>query len=130
MKNQSNARRMLAMALKDFKALHVMMDPEKVDDEIFGFHVQQAVEKSIKAWLVHLNVDFPKTHDVRALVGILAQTGADVEGIWSLVEFNNFGVQFRYESYDDQGGLDRSDAVQRVKTLLDKVAMIMGEMKQ
>jgi hypothetical protein len=27
-----------------------MITPESIDDEIFGFHAQQAVEKSLKAW--------------------------------------------------------------------------------
>ena len=54
-------RMFLDMAHKDFKALHVMMDPDAVADEIFGFHVQQAVEKAIKAWLVRLGIIFPKT---------------------------------------------------------------------
>jgi hypothetical protein len=40
------ARRMLVMAGKDLKALHALLDPAAVDDEIFGFHAQQVVEKS------------------------------------------------------------------------------------
>ena len=43
------ARMMLAMAAKDIKAIRVLADPDLVDDEIFGFHAQQAVEKSLKA---------------------------------------------------------------------------------
>ncbi|MBF0342951.1 MAG: HEPN domain-containing protein [Nitrospirae bacterium] len=39
----------LRMAGKDLRALNVMLAPDSVDDEIFGFHAQQAVEKSLKA---------------------------------------------------------------------------------
>ncbi len=44
------AELLLLMALKDMKAMDLMITPESIDDEIFGFHAQQAVEKSLKAW--------------------------------------------------------------------------------
>jgi HEPN domain-containing protein len=43
------ARQMLVMASKDIKAMKSLLLPESADDEIFGFHAQQAVEKSLKA---------------------------------------------------------------------------------
>ena len=36
------------------------------------FHAQQCVEKYMKALLVSKGVDFPKTHDVSVLLGILS----------------------------------------------------------
>ena len=35
------------------------------------FHAQQAVEKSIKAVLVHHGIDFPKTHNLQVLIDLL-----------------------------------------------------------
>ncbi|NIR50348.1 HEPN domain-containing protein [candidate division KSB1 bacterium] len=35
------------------------------DDEIFGFHAQQAVEKVVKAWPNLLGIVYPRTHDFR-----------------------------------------------------------------
>jgi HEPN domain-containing protein len=31
-----------------------------INDEVIGFHVQQAIEKLLKALLVHLNIDYSK----------------------------------------------------------------------
>ena len=45
------AHQMLVMASKDIKAMKSLLSPESADDEIFGFHAQQAVEKSLKAWI-------------------------------------------------------------------------------
>jgi HEPN domain-containing protein len=45
------AQKMLLMAGKDIKALHALLDPDIADDEIFGFHAQQAAEKSLKSWI-------------------------------------------------------------------------------
>jgi HEPN domain-containing protein len=38
-----------------------------------GFHAQQAVEKCVKAFLVHHQVEFPKTHDLDKLFDLVAQ---------------------------------------------------------
>lgn len=38
-----NARLLLVMAAKDIRAMEALADPQLVDDEIFGFHAQQAV---------------------------------------------------------------------------------------
>lgn len=42
---------MQTMASKDLAALRGMIDASLFADEIFGFHAQQAVEKSLKAWI-------------------------------------------------------------------------------
>ena len=46
-----HAQDLLRMARKDFDALRGMLDHPLFADEIFGFHAQQAIEKSLKAWL-------------------------------------------------------------------------------
>lgn len=58
----NQARRMLLMASKDIKALQSLLSPEAADDEIFGFHAQQAAEKSLKAWLTVAGEDYGFTH--------------------------------------------------------------------
>lgn len=50
MKDLEQAKIFLDIAARDYRALCGMEDPETFSDEIFGFHVQQAVEKSLKAW--------------------------------------------------------------------------------
>ena len=44
----------------------------KTDPEFYAsticFHAQQAVEKYLKAFLVHHNIDFPRTHDLDFLL--------------------------------------------------------------
>lgn len=118
------------MARKDFDALRGMLDNPLFADEIFGFHAQQAVEKSLKAWLALLFVDFPLTHDVSRLLALLEEVGAEgADGYWHLVEFNMFAVQARYESglMDDEQDLDREAVIEDVQALLLKVeALVLG----
>lgn len=48
-----------------------MTDASVFDDSIFGFHAQQVVEKSLKAWLSGIGAEYPKTHDLSLLLARL-----------------------------------------------------------
>ncbi|MFZ4539651.1 HEPN domain-containing protein [Propionivibrio sp.] len=65
-----HARGLLVMARKDFDALRGMVDNPLFAEEIFGFHAQQAIEKSLKAWLAARSLDFPLTHDLSRLLDL------------------------------------------------------------
>ncbi|MBI4965163.1 MAG: HEPN domain-containing protein [Desulfomonile tiedjei] len=122
MSDPKQASLMLSMAQKDLKALKGMMDPNVFEEEIFGFHIQQAIEKALKAWLALLGVEYPLTHDLSVLLNALQDLGADVSGLWDLVEYNTFAVRFRYEFVGDwDQPLDRDSTVLRVEALVNQV---------
>ena len=114
-----HARAMLRMAYKDFNALTGMLDNALFADEIFGFHVQQAVEKTSKAWLCAYDVAYPPTHDLARLPTLLERAGADVEQFWPLVQFTIFAVQARYEEglADLEEPLERAIDIENVRAL-------------
>jgi len=115
------AKTLLAMAHKDFDALRGMVGNPLFADEIFGFHAQQAIEKSLKAWLALHAVEFPHTHDLSRLMALLEEVGAqEINTYLHLVEFNMFAVQARYEAglLDDEQALDRPTITSEVQTLL------------
>ncbi len=115
-----HARAMLRMAHKDFNALTGMLDSAVFADEIFGFHVQQAAEKALKAWLCAFDVAYPPTHDLARLLTLLEKSGADVENLWPLVQFTIFAVQARYEDglADLDEPLERVNEIENIRTLL------------
>ena len=115
-----HARAMLRMAHKDFNALTWMLDSALFADEIFGFHVQQAIEKGLKAWLCTRGADYPPTHDLARLLTLLEKTGADIEQFWPLVQFTIFAVQARYEDgfADLDEPLARAIEIDNVRALL------------
>lgn len=71
------AVKMQTMAEKDLAALRGMLDSSCFADEIFGFHAQQAVEKSLKAWITLAGGTYGFTHDIELLLMHLKQLGAD-----------------------------------------------------
>lgn len=116
------AKRMLLMASKDIKALRSLLPPDAADDEIFGFHAQQAVEKSLKAWLTVAGGDYGFTHDLHILLLNLRESGCDINRFKPLMLLNVYAVRFRYEPLEQPTStLDRQEMLSKVAELHDCV---------
>lgn len=122
------ARGFLLMAGKDFDALRGMIDNPLFADEIFGFHTQQAIEKALKAWLVAQSVDFPLTHDLSRLLGLLEGKGVDVSEFWPFVQYTVFAVQARYEAglMAEEAPIDRVAVISDVQQLFNTAVAASG----
>lgn len=116
---------MLRIARRDLKAAQVLQD-NAIDEAIWGFQIQQVVEKAFKAWLFHLGEDPPLIHNLTALLERIAAAGADVEAFRCLEAFTIFAVQFRYDADPEPMGLDRADWLQRAEQLVEHVASLIG----
>ncbi|MEO5333266.1 MAG: HEPN domain-containing protein [Magnetococcus sp. YQC-5] len=132
MKNIDHAKMLHLMAQKDHHALLVMLDPNTVALEIFGLHVQQAVEKTIKAWLCLIGVPYPKKHDLDQLADLLAKAGATIPTQFtSLLEFTDFAVVFRYEAFPDFNvAIDREDTTALVGQFLHHVDILLANKQE
>ena len=69
---------LLALAEKDYRAALILARAEVPEKDTAGFHLQQTVEKSLKAWLAAKGIDYPRTHDLSLLLGLLEDQGQDV----------------------------------------------------
>jgi HEPN domain-containing protein len=124
--NKENSRIMLEAAERDLRAISSMLNKIDFAEEIFGFHAQQAVEKSVKAWLSLLNVEYPRTHDLSFLFTLLIEVDSSAAAFKNLTEFNPYAVQFRYETYDDMDEpLDRFETCSRISKLFHKVETLV-----
>ena len=122
MSDLERSRILLEAADRDLRALRGMSDPEVFDDEIAGFHAQQAAEKLLKAWLTLLGESYPLTHDVDFLLRRIERREPDAGRFEELVEYNPYAVQFRYESSDsDIVPINREEAVQHLESLRQAV---------
>ena len=116
------ARALAAAAERDVAALRGMGDAAVFADEIFGFHVQQAAEKLLKAWLALLGETYPLSHDLAALLDMLAARDVDTARFDGLVDYTRFAVRLRYAGADPGGGpLGRGEALGQVDALLEAV---------
>ena len=72
MSDRKQARELMDAAGRDLSALRGMGDTCVFTDEVFGFHVQQAVEKYLKAWIALSGGLYPTTHDLADLLSVLS----------------------------------------------------------
>lgn len=114
---------LLRIARRDLQAALLLQDPA-ADEANWGFQIQQATEKSLKAWLLCLDDDPPFIHNLTALFGRIMDRGGDVDPFLPLEAFTAFAVQFRYDADPEPMDLDREYWRQQAQTLLDHVTMI------
>jgi HEPN domain-containing protein len=118
---------MQIMASKDIGVLKFIVTEKGIDDSIFGFHAQQAAEKSLKAWIVAAGGTYGFTHDLERLLLELEQLGCDVATFEDLTELSAFEVQFRYEAMDfEEPQIDRADILRKVLVLYEHVQSLLA----
>jgi len=101
-----------------------LLSPESADDEIFGFHAQQAVEKSLKAWIAVVGSSYGFVHDIHVLLLNLREQGCDISRFKSLMLLNVYAVRFRYEPQEaPTNTLDRPEMLGKVAELYDQVQL-------
>ena len=93
-----------------------------VPEESFGFHVQQAAEKSFKAWLALLGETYPLTHNLESLLDRLADQGVATKPFQQLIRYTPYAVEFRYEGIDSSTEeIDREGVLALVEALIERV---------
>ena len=93
-----------------------------VPEESFGFHVQQAAEKALKAWLALLGETYPLTHNLEALLDLLADRGVVTNPFRELIGYTPYAVEFRYEGVGEATEpIDREGTLTLVEALLERV---------
>lgn len=121
------AQALVLAAERDFELVQLMLEHNGGADEVFGFHVQQAVEKLLKAWLAVRGESYPLTHDLEQLFEVLAQGGIELGAFRSLSDYTPFAVH-RYEALGPQEPpMDRAQAASRTASLLSRVRELLAE---
>jgi HEPN domain-containing protein len=100
---------LLRKAKQDELALEKLLDDRDIEDDLLGFHAQQAAEKMLKAVLAARGVDYPKTHNLRVLIELLSAEGIRLpEKLAEIDRLTQFGTTFRYDSISIADGRDRA----------------------
>lgn len=106
------AQLLLRKARADLSAANALVATENQADHIIGFHLQQAVEKALKAALVEHTVEIPRTHDLGYLVEILSGQKVEIPTTVSSSDWlTPWGVLFRYDD-DPTISLNRDKALE------------------
>jgi HEPN domain-containing protein len=121
----TEADRLLRIARRDLRMARRLLDPD-VEEASWGWALQQTFEKTLKAWLQHLGIKPPHSHDIARLLVLLEQAGVDVRELLALRAFTTFAVQGRYDDEPEELGLDRIAWCQRAEALIEHVQNLLG----
>jgi HEPN domain-containing protein len=86
------------------------------------FHCQQAIEKYLKALLIHNQKDITKTHDIEFLIEQCAEIESDFRN-FDLKNVSLFAVKFRYP--DDSLMPDSNEAKEYLSLALEIKRLVL-----
>lgn len=118
---KADALALVAIARRDLQAAHAMINTTTFHEAVWGFQVQQTIEKALKAWLYLSGVEPPFTHDLVALLKLLNQAGIDIAPYRERARFTDFAVQIRYDDQPELQNLDHAVWNNRVEVLLTSI---------
>lgn len=122
---EADALALLAIARRDLQAAQGMTDTTTFHEAVWGFQVQQTIEKALKAWLYLSGMEPPFTHDLVALLKLLDEAGIDIAPYRDLARFTDFAVQIRYDDQPDLQNLDRSSWNGRAEALVSVIEAML-----
>ena len=108
-------------AERDLLTVESMTDSAPV--ESVGFHLQQAAEKALKAWLAMLGETYPLTHNLATLLGLLSDCHVETGAYEHVTDLTRFAVEFRYEAASD-ADIDQLAAIRAT------VLALVGEVRR
>lgn len=97
---------------QDEETLLLLAESPTSADEIFGFHVQQALEKYFKALLAVGEIRPPRTHELGILLAEVQELGKETPvGPEDVQPWSEYAVRNRYPMPEVLRPIDRSVAI-------------------
>ncbi|MEW6096958.1 MAG: HEPN domain-containing protein [bacterium] len=94
---------LLELAKADLVLAKKVINDKEIRTELILFHIQQVVEKAIKAILSYNDVIFPKTHDIEDLIELSCAKEIQLpDYVEKLPELTPYAVEFRYGFLDEE----------------------------
>jgi HEPN domain-containing protein len=96
--NLDLARDLATKAANDLKMAEIGIAHDAPLDTV-AFHVQQTAEKLVKAMLASAGVDYPRTHDLEALLDLAVPRWSVLETFRDpLLGLSSYAVDMRYDA--------------------------------
>ena len=87
----------LIKARHDLDTAKVILSNLPGYDDMVAFHCQQAIEKTLKAYLIYLDIEFKPVHDLGYLINLIASKDVTLEPYFEKVDkISRYAVQIRY----------------------------------
>jgi len=87
----------LVKAGRDLETARIIFSELPEYDDMIAFHCQQSIEKTLKAFLIYLDIDFKPVHDLGYLMNLIATKVKFLEPYYEQVDqVSMYAVQIRY----------------------------------
>ncbi len=94
-------------------AVYLLTLGDECPTEIVCYHVQQCVEKYLKAFLIHEGKPFPRTHDISLLIDVIPAHKRPELLLDEQELLTNYAIMTRYPGHSDE--IQISDAEHAVR---------------
>jgi len=113
---------------RDFiTAQNSLLNTNEIFPDIICFHAQQAAEKYLKAYLVFLELEFPKTHALEDLVLLASSKDSMSRNLFTIAcELSPYAVEVRYPDSPSPSYEDAHEALHTAETIRN---YILGKIK-
>jgi len=102
-KTIAKVRQWLDYADEDMKMASLGVDvPDESLNRLTAYHLQQSVEKNLKAYLVYCGVDFPYTHNISLLLEFCEKHIEVPSEISNAESLTPYAVSARYPGEDEE----------------------------
>ncbi len=104
----------LTKAEQDLTAARILLQANPFVLCIVCFHAQQAAEKALKAYLAWEQIDFPKTHNIGALIMLISGVNKELaDGLMPARILSDYAVEGRYPG--DLPEVNQEEASEAIK---------------
>lgn len=94
---RDNIKVLLDRAENDIITARIIADADEEMTEIICYHIQQYVEKSLKAKLIEIEKEYPRTHDIQALLNLLPDPKYAEELMLQAYTLTQYATSSRYD---------------------------------
>lgn len=112
---------LLKKADADFKSAMKLVEYEPIILDTAAFHCQQAIEKYLKAYLVFMQIDYPRSHNLESLLDLIQATDYSFEA-FHFLNLTSFAIEIRYT---DDYLIPDIDEMKTYLSLVEKVKNIV-----
>lgn len=117
----------LDKARKDIAMARMAIERGEEFADMASFHAQQAAEKALKAYLVWLDIEFPKTHLLGQLLDLIGSRDDSFESLRDRLEaITAFAVESRYPESFLPSLTDVWDAISTAEDVYEQVHRRIG----
>lgn len=99
---KNSAQTFYYFAVQDLAAARILLASNEVDIQVIMFHLQQCVEKLLKAILSHSRIEISRTHDIERLINLCRENDLKLPDYADdLVDLGQYAVEGRYALVHD-----------------------------